>query len=118
VFKLIDYFPQSLFSRHRRWQTQYQGEKPAKGFGVCFQIRAGLSQAYEDLKWFSGISIGVIDGDESGAERCSFPRGDSVQGCRSRRDFGRDDLYRLPFRLFLREKDSFPGTFPVDRYSL
>ena len=100
MFKLIDYFPQSFFSRHWGWQTQYQGEKPSKGFGVCFQIRSGLSEPHKDLKWFSGISIGVIDGDESGAERCSFPRGNSVQRYRSRRDFGRTMFTACLFACF------------------
>ena len=118
MFKLIDDLSQSLFSRHRGWQTQYQREKSSDGLGVRFQIRAGLSQPHEDFEWFSWISIGVVDGDKSGAERCFLPRGHSVQGCRSRCDFGRDYLYCLSFRLSLGQKDPLPGTFPVDRDSL
>src|SRR5262249_51763120 len=118
MFKLINDLPKSFFSRHWRWQAQYQREESSDGLGVRFQIRPGFSQPHEDFKWFLWGSIGVVDGDESGAERCSFPCGNSVQGYRSRRDFGRDDFNRLSLRLLLGEKYPFPGTFPVDRYSL
>ena len=118
MFKLIDDLSQSLFSRHWGWQAQYQGEKSSDGFGVRFQIGACFAQSYEDFKWFLGISIGVVDGDEGGAERCSFPGGDSVQSCGSRCDFGGDYSYRLSFCLFLGQKDSFSRTFPVDRDAL